>query len=295
MRLLRAVIRNFQRHRRLVLRFAHVTTLVGPTDAGKSAVLRALRWASLNDTIGTDFVRDGARRASVSLIVRERKRKWIVRRTKGSGTNLYQINGVNYKAFGSQPPDDVRALLRLDTLNFQDQHDGPFWLGETAGEVSRRLNAVVDLSVMDEALARAAAGVRSANERLDVVTAQWKELELDLAEMRKQRKRIKDFKRLKKLQLRAGGTRLKLKTLQILLTEIETRRDEAKAPPDFSGVESLWKRRRTLLREMNQLDQLVQVLDEQRTIIEQTQKIERRFHKQIKGQTCPTCGQIIKA
>jgi hypothetical protein len=44
----------------------------------------------------------------------------------------------------------------MPALCWQGQHDPSFWFGETAGEVSRQLNALVDLGCIDTALSTAA-------------------------------------------------------------------------------------------------------------------------------------------
>lgn len=52
-------------------------------------------------------------------------------------------------------------LLNLDSgLNFQRQHDAPFWFSLTPGEVARELNKVVNLELIDRTLANAASEVR---------------------------------------------------------------------------------------------------------------------------------------
>lgn len=52
-------IQNFQAHKDTTIEFDRITTIVGPSDIGKSAVLRALKWVAKNEPNGTSFVRDG--------------------------------------------------------------------------------------------------------------------------------------------------------------------------------------------------------------------------------------------
>ena len=146
----RLTIENFQAHSKLDLKLdPAVTTIVGPSDAGKSAVIRALIWLATNRPLGDSFIRDGETRARVSLLVDSR---WIVR-TRGKSENTYSIDGEELKAFGNEVPSEVSQLLNLSPINLQHQHDSPFWFSETAGEVSRQLNQIVDLSIIDRTLA----------------------------------------------------------------------------------------------------------------------------------------------
>lgn len=52
-------IQNFQAHKDTTIEFDRIATIVGPSDIGKSAVLRALKWVAKNEPKGISFVRDG--------------------------------------------------------------------------------------------------------------------------------------------------------------------------------------------------------------------------------------------
>lgn len=139
------VLRNFQCHRRLVIRPCRgVTTIIGRSDVGKSAVVRALRWLMFNRPSGTAFVRRGATKTAVSVLIGKHS---IVRR-RGK-RNVYSIDGRNLVAFGARVPKDITHVHRCSDLNFQMQHDAPFWFADSGGDVSKKLNAIVSLSDID--------------------------------------------------------------------------------------------------------------------------------------------------
>lgn len=142
---------NFQCHSDLLVELdPNVTSIVGPSDVGKSAVIRALRWAALNVPVGC-MIRDGAKQARVELIADGRR----IARTRGS-ENSYSLDGKEFRAFRSDVPDEIATLLNLTDANFQGQHDPLYWFSSTAGDVSRQLNSVVNLAVIDRTLAEAA-------------------------------------------------------------------------------------------------------------------------------------------
>jgi DNA repair protein SbcC/Rad50 len=152
-------IRNFQRHKKLKLDLdPHVTTIVGKNDSGKSAIIRALKWVAFNKPAGTTFIHYGEKRASVLVRVDGRSAK----RVRSKGKNIYQLDGEILKAFGNDVPPDVRELLNLDDANFQNQHDSPFWFSLSAGEVSRQLNRIVDLTIIDSTLSHLSSELRLA-------------------------------------------------------------------------------------------------------------------------------------
>ncbi len=176
----RLELRNFQRHKSFALELdPHVTTLCGKSDAGKSAILRSLRWLACNRPAGDAFVRLGAKGARVRLVVDGQA---LIRR-KAGGRNEYRVDGAVYRAFGSGVPADVERVLNLSTVTFQGQHAAPFWFALTPGEVSRELNSVVNLGLIDRVLATVAREVRQATavlgvsaERLTAAKARRREL-----------------------------------------------------------------------------------------------------------------------
>ncbi len=166
-------VRNFQAHRVMDLDLNHpVVTLTGPSDSGKSAVLRALRWVCLNEPTGDVFITWGEKTCSVGLQVDGVK----ITRKKGS-ENSYRLGGKKFAAFGTSVPPEIQDLLKVDHLNFQKQLDGPFLLSLTPGECARELNRVIDLSEIDEALSEAASLVKKAKLEVEITqkrAEQWR-------------------------------------------------------------------------------------------------------------------------
>jgi DNA repair ATPase RecN len=196
MRLKSIELVNFQAHRELLLRLdSPIVTLRGPTDAGKSAVIRALRWVCLNDLAGDDFVREGAKQTEVTLTLTDGN---VIKRIRGGRTNTYELNGEEFKSFNSSVPDPIAALLCVNEINFQSQHDTPFWFNESPLEVSRRLNAVIDLSIIDSSLAYVATQVRTSQDRVRLTEERLDKARAELQEVEGQQARVEQFAQIKK-------------------------------------------------------------------------------------------------
>ena len=173
------LIQNFQCHDRLKVDLDQVTSVIGPSDAGKSALIRSLRWLAANTPQGDEFVQDGAKGCTVVISVDGHD----IRRKRGKGVNEYILDEQVFKAFGNNVPDPIVKILQIGQLNFQNQHDSPFWFSETAGQVSRNLNAIVDLELIDKCLFsinrivnRARTEVEIAEDRLRKAITRKKEL-----------------------------------------------------------------------------------------------------------------------
>lgn len=152
------IVRDFQAHAKTRVRFGPgITSIVGASDVGKSSIIRALRWVCTNKPGGEAFIRDGAANTKVTLRVDGH----VVARARGKRGNTYKLDGSARKSFGAAPPDDVARVLNVTPATFQGQHDAPFWFAETAGDVSRNLNQIIDLGAIDETLSRLGTKLRA--------------------------------------------------------------------------------------------------------------------------------------
>lgn len=163
-------IKNFQTHRKLEIEIdQHVTTIIGPSDVGKSSIIRALKWLATNRPTGNSFIRNGFDEVLVSLEV---DGKTITRR-RGKGVNEYRADEMVFKAFGNDVPSEISEWLNVDAITFQNQHDAPFWFSETSGEVSRQLNQIVNLGIIDSTLANLDSKQRETRARIAVLDEQY--------------------------------------------------------------------------------------------------------------------------
>lgn len=152
-------IRGFQRHVRLALKPGPgVTCVVGDTDAGKSSIIRAVIWALRNQPAGDDMVTHDMDQCSVSIRLSGGK----ITRLRGGGKNLYRLDGEDFVSFGQGVPEAIAVLAAVDDVNFQGQHDPPFWLGDSPGKAAREMNRIVDLSVIDRSLSNAQTALKRA-------------------------------------------------------------------------------------------------------------------------------------
>lgn len=102
----------------------------------------------LNRPAGTSIIRWGANRTTVSSNINGKK----ITRIRGKGKNLYRLQNETFKAFGNDVPEKIANVANITENNFQGQHSLPFWFGETSGEVARKLNSIVNLSLIDTSL-----------------------------------------------------------------------------------------------------------------------------------------------
>lgn len=256
---------NFQKHEdtKIVLDRG-ITSIEGRTDVGKSSILRALRWVCLNDFGGDEFIREGATQTEVHLVFAENKTRYVVKRVKGGRENVYYLDDKEFKAFGQSVPKEIATLLRVSDINFQAQHDAPFWFSETAGEVSRKLNAVIDLSVIDTSLSAVASALRTAQERKVFCQEQFEASKAQLSELEWQRLRVKHWERVKRSVSDLEKLHAQNKNFTYLLEEFALNKAKVlqQLADDLTGVFAHARVWRKAIKEVQALTKIVETIEE---------------------------------
>ncbi len=165
----RVIIENFQSHKKTIVEFApngQLTVVIGPSDTGKTAIIRALRWVLNNAPQGIDFIRAGCTFARVSI---EYQSGHIVIRERSASKNQYKIIAPNtareapevFEGFGIDVPLEIRKITGVQpvtigdlelNLNLAEQLDGPF-LGKSvsAGTRAKVLGKLAGTEEIDQA------------------------------------------------------------------------------------------------------------------------------------------------
>ena len=139
----RLELTNFQAHADRVVELDTITTIVGDSDRGKSAILRALVWVLTNKPSGDSFVQRGKDTASVVVHVDGH----TITRTKGKAGNEYTLDGEEFKAFGNNVPEPVAQVARVPQEAVARQMDPPFWVGLSGGHLADALNGTTGIEL----------------------------------------------------------------------------------------------------------------------------------------------------
>lgn len=205
------ILRNFQNHTRKEIEFdPGVTTIVGASDEGKTAILRGLRFVCLNQPNGVGFVKDDHRSASVIVYVDGTS----VSRKRGKGVNSYFLGKKKYKSFRTKVPAEIERLINVGEVNFQNQITLPYWFTESPGKVAKNLNQIINLQIIDQTVAKVSQQLRSAKAQLQATEdrlAEAKENKKNLSFVPELVKEYQKLKRLKKhherIALESSGLR----------------------------------------------------------------------------------------
>ena len=151
-------LHNFQSHKETDLVLSPgINAVVGPSDSGKSAILRALYWAINNRPSGDSFVshwaRDEKGKQTQAAYVVILKGDHALMRLRSKDKNGYKLDDkIEFEAIRTDVPEEVQDFFNLSEVNIQKQMDSPFLLSESAGEVARFFNKTIKLDTIDTTL-----------------------------------------------------------------------------------------------------------------------------------------------
>lgn len=144
-------ISNFQSHKNSKMTFDKgVNAIVGLSDSGKSAVLRALAWLITNKVDDSSFQSTWGGVTKVTAEFEDA----TVTRERNKKDNIYHVDNSTYKAFKTEVPDEVKETIDIDALNIQTQMESPFLLSKNGSDVAKTLNRIANLSNIDDSISK---------------------------------------------------------------------------------------------------------------------------------------------
>jgi exonuclease SbcC len=154
-------ITNIQSHAETELEFHEgVNIIIGPTDSGKSAILRSIRWITTGKPSGNSIRSWWDGQALVGIFTKEGS---VFRSKDKQDQYRLCINGEKehiFKAFGTDVPEEINRYLNINEINLQRQLDAPFLLSETPGAVAQHFNKIAKLDKIDSATSNINAWIR---------------------------------------------------------------------------------------------------------------------------------------
>lgn len=157
-------ILNFQSHANTKLDFDEgVNVIIGPSDSGKTAVIRALKWIFFNEPSGTDIIKKGEDSAKVTLKLNT---GFKIIRGRSKSKNYYEIispenETQRFEGFGLNVPQeiiDLTGINKIDlgnmkkSLNIAEQLESPFLITESPSIKANALGKLAGVDIIDKAL-----------------------------------------------------------------------------------------------------------------------------------------------
>ncbi len=158
------ILQNFQSHKYSIVELdEQLNVIVGPSDSGKSAIIRALKWVLYNEPSGDYFIREGEKEASVTVEFSDNIK---VKRYRSKSKNTYHlfIRGEEqiYQGFGTNVPEEIIQAMEIKKIyldsdesafiNLGEQLEGAFLLSEKNSVRASAIGRLVGVNIIDDAL-----------------------------------------------------------------------------------------------------------------------------------------------
>lgn len=143
---------NFQGHEHTVLTLdPGLNVITGPSDNGKSSVIRAVRWVLTNKPQGDSICRHDTTETRVII----RTDNHVIERFRKGRDNCYVLDGETFRAMRGGVPAEIITALNISPACLQSQHDIHYLINLSPGEAAKHVNELADLSEIDEAIKKA--------------------------------------------------------------------------------------------------------------------------------------------
>ena len=151
-------IQNFQSHEDSIIEFGPgVNTLVGTSNAGKSAILRSLYLTLKSRPSGGGYVRKGTDECLVQTTWNRNNTLFEVGRGRNNKTekNYYTLTGYDdFTSPGQTVPQPVLEAINLSDINIQTQFAPYFLVFDSPGAIAKYIKSVTGLEKVDEIAAK---------------------------------------------------------------------------------------------------------------------------------------------
>lgn len=183
---------NFQSHKDTHISFDEgLTVILGPTDQGKSAIIRALKWVLYNEPRGSDFITVGCKNCKVTL---EMNDGTVIIREREGNKNRYILKKDGqeqiFEGFGNNVPLEIIKAhgipkIRIDrdsaaTVNLAEQLEAPFLISESGSTRAKALGQLVGVHIIDAAQRKAIKDLVDLEQRKRMLNNEIADLNEDL-------------------------------------------------------------------------------------------------------------------
>ena len=302
-----AHIENFQSHQDTVLRFGPgVNAIIGESDAGKSTILRALRWVFQNRPQGDAFRSDWVGTTQIRVDIDDK----VIHKTRSDNSHTYSLftpdmeHALSFKALRSEVPIEIEQALNISAINIQHQHDRPFLLDISPGEVAAHFNKIAHLGVIDQGSQRIRKWIKAITAAMNSEESRLEKLEEELLRydyLKEFEKQVVALEKLEKKRLFFKDSQIELHTTVTAIKEIRDKLPQykklARLEEPIDAVLVLFRQKAGIAAKASSLSRTIERIKlrrkENQRMCNELKELQKEFKDNFPD-ICPLCGQSKK-
>ena len=267
-------IENYQSHKDTTIELSPgVNMITGPSDSGKTAIVRALQKLNWNRPTGDNFCSTWGGKTKIEVLADDA----YVGYTKDGNESEYLLGDKVFKAFGTTVPDEIQKALNLTEINVQQQLDSPFLLTESAGTVAQHFNKLAKIDKIDSTRKNIESNIRSIQSEIEHTKNDIKKLEVKLSEYPDLIKIENELELLEELNLQLTTYSNSKQKLITVLKQVKSVKKQIKAASNIIQYEKQVNKILNLFEKKNELKQLKRDLE---SLVNNLTVIDKNIKKQ---------------
>lgn len=235
-------LHNFQSHIETKLTFSSgLNVIVGPSDSGKTAIIRAIKWVLYDEPQGDSVIRTGTEEVSVKIEMSDGSRIEKSRKKKKTVYVLYDALTEQEEVFQGSRGDVKQRVgnilgMRFDadggktSFNLQEQLEAPFLLSASGSSKAVAIGELIGLDVIDDATQGTRTDITAKKQqinrlikeeqRLDEILTEYRDLDSVSVALERMEHCLSDIIKKKKHMDSLSDLLMKKKQLGIQITEV---------------------------------------------------------------------------
>ncbi len=268
-------IKNFQAHKDTELVLGDgLNAVVGVSDSGKSAIVRAISWLITNRPLGFSFHSWFTDKPTEVEMEIDGSKVKLEKDNKGA---KYTLADKEWEKIGTDVPDEVVKFLNLDEINIADQKQLSYLVLDTPGNVGKEINKITKLEKVDDWVSSLTSKINGEKRDVKLLKKQSEEVEEQLKPLKHIEEIKKKVDMLLSKQDKVSALEEKSKEINNILERIYKLQESIRTAQEWVKVEGKVNKIESLCREVEEKAKLRDYLEDICTLEEKISKCKKRL------------------